>query len=334
MADMKDVDRALLQQVDALQPSTLNQTQQAVAFSVIQGLLTERWPEAEVHLFGSTATKLSLLNHNDLDICLQLPCDPGQKPAIIEEVAELMREAELQDIKAITSARIPLVKCTFCTDDMSVKVDVTLNNRLALANTRLLTTYLTVDQRLRQLVFVVKLWARRRNCNDAYRGTLSSYAWVLMCVFHLQHQPRPILPALQTLQPTIVQTIDDFDCSFCDDQSTLSNFRASNTDSLADLCLSFFRYWAWEFDYGRDAVSIRLGKVISKQSKNWNRRIGNERHLLGLEDPFVLSHDLGRTVDKSTMRFLRQELERAVDVLEKDPDPVPRLLEESTFQAR
>lgn len=39
MADMTVLNEALLQQVHALQPSALNQTQQAVAFSVIQGLL-------------------------------------------------------------------------------------------------------------------------------------------------------------------------------------------------------------------------------------------------------------------------------------------------------
>ncbi len=38
-----------------------------------------RWPEAEVHLFGSTATRLNLLNCNDLDISLLLDCNPADK---------------------------------------------------------------------------------------------------------------------------------------------------------------------------------------------------------------------------------------------------------------
>jgi len=53
-------------------------------------------------------------------------------------------------------------------------VDVTLNNRLAIANTRLLSDYGRIDGRLGQLVFVVKHWAKQRQINDAYRGTLSS----------------------------------------------------------------------------------------------------------------------------------------------------------------
>lgn len=66
------------------------------------------------------------------------------------------------------------------------KVDVTVNNRLAVINTKLLRDYGAVDARLRALVLLVKHWAKRRRVNDAYVGTLSSYAYVLMCISHLQ----------------------------------------------------------------------------------------------------------------------------------------------------
>ena len=48
--------------------------------SEVEGSLAQgRWPEAEVHLFGSTATRLNLRNCNDLDISLLLDCDPADK---------------------------------------------------------------------------------------------------------------------------------------------------------------------------------------------------------------------------------------------------------------
>jgi hypothetical protein len=37
--------------------------------------------------------------------------------------------------------------------------------------------------------------------NDSYRGTLSSYCYVLMCIHHLQNRDTPILPCLQAIQP-------------------------------------------------------------------------------------------------------------------------------------
>ena len=46
-----------------------------------------------------------------------------------------------------------------------------------------------------------------------------------------------------------------------------------------------------------------------------------------IEDPFELSHDLGRTVDPGTRQALRKEFERAALLLRDDPDPMPKLFE-------
>ena len=37
--------------------------------------------------------------------------------------------------------------------------------------------------------------------NDSYRGTLSSYCYVLMCIHLLQQRQPPILPCLQAIKP-------------------------------------------------------------------------------------------------------------------------------------
>lgn len=50
-----------------------------------------------------------------------------------------------------------------------VRIDITVNNYLAVENTRLLATYCDIDPRLRGLVLLVKHWAKRRSLNDAYR---------------------------------------------------------------------------------------------------------------------------------------------------------------------
>lgn len=63
----------------------------------------------------------------------------------------------------------------------------------------------------------------------------------------------------------------------------MQGFGSQNKETLVELCASFFRFWAREFNYVRDAVSVRLGRIISKASKDWNRRVGTERHLLGVE---------------------------------------------------
>lgn len=59
----------------------------------------------------------------------------------------------------------------------------------------------------------------------------------------------------------------------------------------------------------------------SKEEKDWTRRVGNERHLICIEDPFELSHDLGRVVDRASIRVIRDEFHRAAKVLKHDIEP-------------
>ncbi len=82
------------------------------------------------------------------------------------------------------------------------KADITVNNMLACTNTKLLRDYCSIDPRLRQLVFLVKHWAKKRKVNNAYEGTLSSYAYCLMAIAHLQRRQPPVLPCLQEMQAT------------------------------------------------------------------------------------------------------------------------------------
>ena len=132
------------------------------------------------------------------------------------------------------------------------QVDITVNNILAIVNTKLLADYVKLDERLLQLCCVVKHWAKRRQArplqhrsacpaprshllprfmtrdariisleacwwdaglmravpvqvNDSYRGTLSSYCYVLMCIHLLQQRQPAILPCLQSLKPATFQ---------------------------------------------------------------------------------------------------------------------------------
>lgn len=72
---------------------------------------------------------------------------------------------------------------------------------------------------------------------------------------------------------------------------------------------------------------IRFGTCFSKERKDWTRRVGNDRHLICIEDPFEVSHDLGRVVDKFTIKILREEFERAANILQFDPNPSVTLFE-------
>ncbi|KAG1670109.1 hypothetical protein FOA52_013685 [Chlamydomonas sp. UWO 241] len=159
----------------------------------------DEWPEARVRLFGSAANELCIGNNNDIDVCMELPGmeDNDAKAAIVTRLGQLFTMACMADVHAIPRARVPVCKARH--PGNGTRFDVTVNNHLALINTKLLRDYAALDPRLRQLVFLVKQWAKARGVNDSYRGSLSSYAYVLLCIHMLQRRSPPVLPVLQDL---------------------------------------------------------------------------------------------------------------------------------------
>lgn len=66
---------------------------------------------------------------------------------------------------------------------VALECDISLQNNLAVANTKLLRTYGAIDPRVRILVFLIKHWAKSRHLNSPSDGTLSSYGFIL-CLLH------------------------------------------------------------------------------------------------------------------------------------------------------
>lgn len=93
--------------------------------------------------------------------------------------------------------------------------------------------------------------------------------------------------------------------------------------ALLDEVFKVSVFWAYNFSLFR----IINFSLCSKQEKDWTRRVGNDRHLICIEDPFETSHDLGRVVDKYSIKVLREEFERAAEIMQYDPNPSEALFQ-------
>ncbi|CAK7271289.1 hypothetical protein SEPCBS57363_004539 [Sporothrix epigloea] len=192
--------------------------------------------------------------------------------------------------------------------DAGVQCDINFSAHLALQNTALLRCYSHTDARVRPLVLFVKHWAKMRGINTAYRGTLSSYGYVLMMLHYLVNIAQPfVCPNLQQLGRSAetpgagtagdaVTPSGDLkgdenimlkgrDLRFWRDEEEIKSFAArgmitQNTDSIGHLLRGFFEYYAQSnfmstvpskgFDWGRDVLSLRTpGGLRSKQEKGW-----------------------------------------------------------------
>lgn len=154
----------------------------------------------------------------------------------------------MQEVKPLAGARVPVVK--FAIPGTATKVDVTINNSLPLVNTRLIRAYADIDSRLKQLIFLVKHWAKQRQINDAYRGTLSSYAYCMLAIFVAQKVG--LVPVLQQMEPgpggvdmTVVANDEEWTCRYNADVARHRAAAAAHPISIGALLTTFFDFYAY-----------------------------------------------------------------------------------------
>lgn len=70
----------------------------------------------------------------------------------------------------VSTAKVPIVKAW--DPELNIACDMNVNNTLALENTRMLRTYVGIDERVRPLAIIIKHWTKRRIVNDAGKRSL------------------------------------------------------------------------------------------------------------------------------------------------------------------
>ncbi|CAI7989026.1 Speckle targeted PIP5K1A-regulated poly(A) polymerase, partial [Geodia barretti] len=178
-----------------------------------------------------------------------------------EILAVLLADPSYSAVWALPSARVPIIQ--FMSGQLHC--DLSLNNRLGPANTRLLGAYMNFDPRMAVLVPCVRLWVRGWGLG---RRLLNNYAMSLMLIHCLQHTTPPVLPCLQepgvwprnmawigsrglSVEKSI--SLGGWDCSFTDPRSLLPS---SNTATPARLLLHIFKYFSEEFSFSEHMVAI------------------------------------------------------------------------------
>lgn len=268
-------------------------------------------------LFGSSANGFGF-QRSDLDICLTFEGNPkGQNIdhiKIIESLAEkLKRYRQCGHVFAITTAKVPIVK--FSIRRACLEGDLSLYNTLALQNTKLLYTYARIDRRVKCLGYAMKYFAKLCDIGDASRGSLSSYAYILMVLHYLQQCKPPVIPVLQELydhsKPAPQLVIDGWNAWFYDDLDSLKKEwkdYGKNTDTVGQLWVNMLRYYTETFNWKDHVVTIRQLAPLTRLQKLWNSRC------IAIEDPFDLSHNLGAGLSRKMNTFIMKAFIRGREV--------------------
>ncbi|TPX46774.1 hypothetical protein SeLEV6574_g03053 [Synchytrium endobioticum] len=331
------------QLVHNMTPHFEEQKRWGTAMTTLQEIVGRALPNIPVHRCGSTSNGLALAGA-DVDACVLLS-DVEGKENVMETVAAAFRQADMKDIKVLTKARVPTVRMR--DPATGVRINFCIQSSQSLHVSRLIAAYADVDPRFKPLATVIKHWAKRRNVNEPYFGTLSSYCYMLLLTFLLQH--RGVLPCLQAIPPLPQQRSSATDTStkndkaatataestnpsrpdeyFFQDLKHLSEYwTCSNRESVGELLVAFFKYYSTEFPYVHGTASVRTGKIIAKEDKGWTKDRQHmqdasrppgmkERFWLCVEDPFDPLTNVGRPCDKDSLFQLRGEFIRASKML-------------------
>ncbi|XP_006006033.1 terminal uridylyltransferase 4 isoform X1 [Latimeria chalumnae] len=287
-------------------PPSEQQNREHILASLERFIRKEYNDKARLCLFGSSKNGFGFRN-SDLDICMTLEghetAEKLNSKEIIEGLAKVLKKHPgLRDILPITTAKVPIVK--FKHRDSDLEGDISLYNTLAQHNTRMLATYAAIDPRVQYLGYTMKVFAKCCDIGDASRGSLSSYAYILMVLYFLQQREPPVIPVLQEIfDGTDIpqRMVDGWNAFFFDEINELKKRLpelGKNTESVGELWLGLLRFYTEEFDFKEYVISIRQKKLLTTFEKQWTSKC------IAIEDPFDLNHNLGAGVSRKMTNFI------------------------------
>lgn len=193
----------------------------------------------------------------------------------------------------------------------AVPINFSVNSVTPLHNAALLTECGQMDVRARELILLVKRWAKDRGICHAAKGHLSPYAWTILCIFFLQagmNDEESLLPCLKGFKKAsrlMKRHVDS---------PTAAPTGSSRT--IAELFRDFVKFYHEVFDWNTEVVSVRSGKrgkpglslplniIVSDDGKKTT--VGPM-----VEDPFQETHNLADAMRAVSLGRLHEELTRA-----------------------
>lgn len=203
----------------------------------------------------------------------------------------------------------------------SIPVDFSVNIVTPLYNAALLTESGKMDARARDLILLVRRWAKDRGICHTPKGHLSPYMWGLLTIYFLQVRQDgegPVLPPLEFFEMTSGLAARLSNSEAPKPKSRWApNQKSEQQKSVGALFKEFVSFYQTEFDWLNESISIRLGQRAPPC-------LGLPSHVIvngsasqvgpSIEDPFQKSQNLGDCMNAVSYARLKEELSRAQDL--------------------
>lgn len=216
------------------------------------------------------------------------------------------------------------------TFESGVPVNLFVNAVQPFYNAALLTECGQLDQRAKELILLVKRWAKDRGLGHEAKGHLSPLAWTLLVIYFLQvgaEEAQPVLPPVESFEVS---------SGLLKKRGGTKTKPAPRADdgactTTAELFRRFVRFYATAFDWRNEAICARLGRrgapdltlplhIIVKDD-------GSTAVGPSIENPFEDGSNLGDCMSASSLARLHEELARAYELASKEDASLTALLE-------
>ncbi|OUM65608.1 hypothetical protein PIROE2DRAFT_41503 [Piromyces sp. E2] len=271
----------------------------------------------EVHLFGSSKNGL-WSNQSDVDLCIFANKNGDYFDITMRDLASLLYKKNMDNVEPIINTRIPI--CKFKDPETGFSCDISCNNRIPIYNSRLISCYMKFDERVRDIVMIVKKWAKDRCINNSKDRTFSSYTFVLLCISYFQRIDPPVLPNLQDEKAFPDLNMFEIDkVKFYDKNNEVSRYFISrNQMSRSELLIGLFKFYGCDYRYEDNFCSIRTNGGFKSYLDDTEKNFIPTK--LAVEDPFIHKRVVNSNSGEEEKVHIINEFYRAYNILRETHD--------------
>ncbi|KAG9453105.1 hypothetical protein H6P81_006009 [Aristolochia fimbriata] len=303
----------------AVKPSDEDRLRRLNAINNFKGVVQsmESLRGATVEPFGSFISNL-YTKWGDLDISIELSGMPfssvgrSRKQDLLREIMRALRRRGVHQLEFIPRARVPLLKFE---SNQSISCDISVDNLVGQVKSKYFLWISQIDERFRDMVLLVKEWAKTRDINDPKNGTLNSFSLTLLVIFHFQTCNPSILPPLKHIfDGNIADQLIGMRSYASIETTCLANverFKREryrvNQSSLSELFVSFFEKFS-------NIKTMAAGHVFctftGTRERVWSQAkwIGKPFQIF-IEDPFEQTENAARSVGVFELSKIAQAFE-------------------------
>ncbi|KAJ8669631.1 hypothetical protein QAD02_000890 [Eretmocerus hayati] len=307
-------------------------TKEREILKCLQNTVKDSYQNAKAYSFGS---RISFLGFSDSDINIFLDCedenylsgcsDDKIQCYLSNVCKDLSNQTDVWTVTEISSkTKEPMIRLFH--EPTGLDCEIHFLNGLIVEKSKLVRWYNAASPCCRQMILFLREWMKYSRCLSVSNYTINmTISWCV--IFYLQVQG--ILPCVLDLvkQSDVSKIIDGWECGF--NQIVPQNLPDFN---VPDHLHAFFSYFA-SFDYQKSVACLYLGRIIAKHDFAHTDQLPKEMDIykfrasanvnevfqfnspMCIQDPFDMSHNVTKNVNKSDLRRFRQYCTESAEIM-------------------